>query len=579
MSTGLLDRARARLYEPWPPRRRAPRILETSFSAVGLVLGLWFFSISLTPSLLPREGWVQGIESGVAFMVGYGLGASAYALLRFLSVPAAHGRLRAGLLVASLGLIALQTGFAVWAYVGWQNATRLSFGMEPLSPLVWPAIVVVGAATAALILIVARAVRTLFVSADRLVNRFLPQRLAVASVFVVLTALIWWVASGAFVNAFFTFSNWTFSGQDLQTNPGAERPVDPAKSGSPASAIAWDDLGRQGRSFVSTGPSAADIDEAGPGGAREPIRAYVGLRSADSLQDRADLLLDELLRTDAFDREVLVVATTTGTGYLDPHGVDALEYLFNGDTAIAGAQYSYLPSWISLLADQAEVEETSRVVFRTIHDYWATLPDAARPQLYLYGLSLGTTGVEAILSSVDILNEPIDGALMTGAPFLNEMHYEITRGRDADSTAALPVFNNGRTVRFADEHGLAPGNVADWGSTRLLYLQHGSDPVVWFNQHLAFESPAWLRDGERAPDVSEEMTWYPLVTMWQVLLDMPAAGSVPEGFGHLYTVTANLWAWEAVTDADVPEADLTALAVHLEDRADAMEAALEAAGP
>ncbi|WP_084102799.1 alpha/beta-hydrolase family protein [Demequina sp. NBRC 110051] len=573
--TGVLQRARDRLYEPPPPRRRAPGILEPSFSAVGLVVALWFFSISLTPSLLPREGWVQGIESGVAAIVGYGLGAGAYAIARFLTVPAARGRWRAILLVGALGLIALQSGFAIWAYVGWQNATRLDFGMEPLSPLVWPAIVLVGTATAAILLIVARTVRTLFRKADDLVDRFLPRRLAVASVGIILTALMWWVASGAFVNAFFTFSNWTFSGQDLQTNPDSSRPVDPAKSGSPASAVQWEELGRQGRSFVSTGPTAADIDEAGPGGAIEPIRAYVGLRSAETLQERADLLLEELVRTGAFDREVMVVATTTGTGYLDPHGVDSLEYLFNGDTAIAGAQYSYLPSWISLLADQAEVEETSRVVFRTIHDYWAELPDAARPRLYLNGLSLGTTGVEAVLSSVDILNEPIDGALMTGPPFLNEMHYEITRARDEGSTAALPVLNEGRTVRFADESGIAPGNTAVWGTTRLLYLQHGSDPVVWFNQHLAFEEPAWLRDGERAPDVSDEMAWYPLVTMWQVLLDMPAAGSVPEGFGHLYTPTANLRAWAAVTNAEMADADLSSLATHLEERADAAQAALE----
>ncbi|MFV0286013.1 MAG: alpha/beta-hydrolase family protein, partial [Demequina sp.] len=184
---------------------------------------------------------------------------------------------------------------------------------------------------------------------------------------------------------------------------------------------------------------------------------------------------------------------------------------------------------------------------------------------------------EAVLSSVDILNEPIDGALMTGPPFLNEMHYEITKARDVGSTAALPVHNAGRTVRFADESGIAPGNTAPWGSTRLLYLQHGSDPVVWFNQQLAFESPAWLRDGERAPDVSSTMAWYPLVTMWQVLLDMPAAGSVPEGFGHLYSVTANLTSWNAVTGSPLDEAEADAMAQVLEDRADAAEAALEAA--
>ncbi|MDE0573488.1 alpha/beta-hydrolase family protein [Demequina sp. B12] len=567
MSTGPMRRAMTRLTQPHTARPKAPGITQLSFSGVGLVVGLYFFSISLTPSLLPREGWIQGLNSGVTFTVGYAIGVALYAVARFLTVPAARGWVRALLLIVSLGAIALQTGFAVWAYVGWQNDTRASFGLDPLSPWVWPVIVIVATLVAAALLIVGRSIRTLFRWADNIVDRFLPRRLAVAVVAVVLGSLLWWVASGAFVNAFFTVSNWAFSGRDLDTNPGASQPLDTLKSGSPESLMAWEDLGRQGRSFVSTGPTADDIDAAMGGGAREPIRAYVGLRSADTLEERADLLLDELIRADAFDREVLVVATTTGTGYLDPHGVDSLEYLWNGDTAIAGAQYSYLPSWISLLADQEEVEETSRVMFRTIHDYWSTLPDADRPRLYLYGLSLGTTGIEAVLSSIEILNEPIDGALMTGPPFLNEVHFELTRDRDPDSPAALPVFNNGRTVRFANEEGLAPGNGPVWGDTKVVYLQHGSDPVVWFNQHLALAEPAWLAEGERAPDVSPTMEWYPLVTMWQVLLDMPSSGGVPEGYGHLYTATANLHSWAEVTDSPLTDTEREALAAHLEERA------------
>src|SRR5699024_10034448 len=81
-----------------------------------------------------------------------------------------------------------------------------------------------------------------------------------------------------------------------------------------------------------------------------------------------------------------------------------------------------------------------------------------------------------------------------------------------------------RLVRFtAQQYGLDKGG-GNWGPTRLVYLQHGSDPVVWFNQRLAFERPEWLEADQRAPDVTEEMAWYPIVTMWQVLLDLPAAG-------------------------------------------------------
>ncbi|MFW2513726.1 alpha/beta hydrolase [Demequina sp. SO4-13] len=547
-------------------------MLELSFSAVGLVVGLYLFAISLTPSLLPRAGYAQGLNSGVAFMIGYGLGAAAYAVLRFLRVPQAHGRVRAALLAISLLLIAIQASLAIWRYVGWQNQTRLAFGMEPLSPLVWPQIVVVALSVATIVIVVARLLRLLFRKAGNLLDRWLPRPLAVALAAVLLTSLLWWVASGAFVNAFFTTSNWIFSGRDLQDNPGVTQPLEPERSGSPASFIDFDELGRQGRSFVASGPTAAEIDEYSGGGALEPIRTYVGLRAADTIAERAELALAELQRTGAFEREVLVVSTVTGTGYLDPAGVDTLEYLWNGDTAITGVQYSYLPSWISLLADQDVVHETARVVFRTVHDHWSTLPEDDRPRLYLYGLSLGATGVEAVLSSAEILNEPIDGALMVGPPFVNEMHSEITAARDEGTPVWQPVFNDGRTVRFtAEQYGLDKGGQT-WGPTRVVYLQHGSDPVTWFDSRLAVESPEWLEPDERAPDVTGAMAWYPLVTMWQVLLDLPAAGSVPEGYGHLYTHRANLDAWAGITQPEGwSEADAQSLATHLERRAERLD--------
>ena len=122
---------------------------------------------------------------------------------------------------------------------------------------------------------------------------------------------------------------------------------------------------------------------------------YVGLDSEPTLRGRADLLLQELQRTGAFDREVLVVATTTGTGFWIP----PLSMPWNTCTTATPrfrVQYSFLPSWISLLADQDAVKLTSRTVFDTVHDYWSTLPADDRPALYLYGLSLGSFGVECV---------------------------------------------------------------------------------------------------------------------------------------------------------------------------------------
>src|SRR5690554_1781562 len=154
MSSRLIDRTYDRLSEPASTPRRPPRIFEFTFSAVGLLTGLYFLAISLTPSLLPRAGFMQGLGSGLAFIIGYGLGASLFAVLQFLGVPRARGRVRVVLLVLALAVISLQASLAIWNYVDWQNQTRNAFGIEPLSQQVWLAIAAVAVTTAVVLLVV-----------------------------------------------------------------------------------------------------------------------------------------------------------------------------------------------------------------------------------------------------------------------------------------------------------------------------------------------------------------------------------------------------------------------------------------
>ena len=530
--------------------RRVRRILNLHLSRTGLVVAGFFFAVSLLPSLLPRAPYVQGIASGITLMIGYGLGAGGQAIWDYLEIPKLKGRTRTVVLGIVVVLIAWMTVQAVWKQVGWQNNIRELFGMEPTSPTTWPVILLTTVAVAALILIVSRSLRVLFGKVAGWLGRHMPRRLAWVLGVTGLLLLFWVLLTGVLVQGFFAAANAAFSVRDTDTPPTVSQPVEPERSGSAASLAAWDTLGRQGRIFTGWGPRAEQINTFSGGGAKVPIRAYVGLKSAETLQERADLLLEELKRSGAFDREVLVVATTTGTGFLDPRGVDPVEYMFNGDTAIAGVQYSYLPSWISLLADQQAVRETSRTVFDTVHRYWATLPEESRPKFYLYGLSLGSYGVGSVLNSISIINEPVDGALMSGPPFVNELHKEIIENRDAGTPPWQPTYDEGRTVRFtAQENGFAktPG---PWGPTRLVYLQHNSDPVVFFSPELALEPPDWLEPGQRGPDISPEMGWFPLVTMWQVALDLPGAGNVPWGFGHLYSYRSNLESWVEITQPE-----------------------------
>ena len=531
--------------------RPLPRVWTLEFSWFGLVFALLFFGFSLLPSLLPRTPMFQGVVSGVTVVVGYGVGTGLHWLWRFLQIPPLTGRLGRVVRWVSIGLVAAIVLSSIWDHVGWQNDVRDVFGMDPVSPIRWLPVSLFTILVAAILLILSRSIWKLYGLLSRWLSKWLPERSAIALGIVVLGAFMYLLVSGVLINGFFEGANVVFSTRDTATAAEVIQPESELRSGSEASLAAWDTLGRQGRSFVATGPTIDDLNELHGSGAIEPIRVYAGLKSADSVEGRAQLVLDELVRTNAFDREVLIVATTTGTGFLDEDAVDPLEYIYNGDSAIVGVQYSYLPSWISLLADQEAVKETSQVVFEAIHAYWTDLDEDERPELYLYGLSLGTLGVESILTSVNIINEPIDGAFMAGPPFVNPLHDKFERNRDPGSAQWRPIYQNGRTVQFTSQESGFGIPAGPWGPTRIAYLQHGSDPVVFFNAGLAFSIPDWLfYEDQRPPDVSSEMVWVPVITMWQVAADLPAAGSVPEGFAHLYQMVENADAWIAMTDPD-----------------------------
>ena len=87
---------------------------------------------------------------------------------------------------------------------------------------------------------------------------------------------------------------------------------------------------------------------------------------------------------------------------------------------------------------------------------------------------------------------------------------------------------------------------------------------MFLSPELLLGEPDWLLEGQRGSDLTDDFDWFPFVTMFQVLIDLPAAGSVPEGFGHLYTRQANADAWIAVTKPDGwTETDTRALKEHL----------------
>ncbi len=99
-------------------------------------------------------------------------------------------------------------------------------------------------------------------------------------------------------------------------------------------------------------------------------------------------------------------------------------------------------------------------------------------------------------------------------------------------------------------HGLGLGSDLDgapWGPLRVVYVQDASDPITFLRTDAWWREPEWLQ-GERGPDVSPLLRWYPVVTFVQLAADMGIALAPPIGFGHDFHPHHYIDAWLAVTD-------------------------------
>jgi uncharacterized membrane protein len=342
-----------------------------------------------------------------------------------------------------------------------------------------------------------------------------------------------------------------------KTFDGARPPTSALRSGGPQSMETWSKLGREGQRFVSNGPSAADISAATGRPAIDPIRVYAGLTPDHNLTEGAETVLAELIRTRAFDRKVLVLHTATGAGWVEEWSVAAVEYLTGGDCATATMQYSYLGSPAAFMLDRSSPQQGGKALFDIVHAYWSTLDPAHRPKLYTTGVSLGSYGGQAAFGSIGEMMSRVDGAVWAGTPGSTPTWRELTDSRRQGSPEIAPVIDNGSHVRFApspqflttDRWGSPYGS---WKSPRILYLQHSSDPVVWWSPTLIWQEPDWIR--ERAGvDVNPRISWTPWSTFWQITADMAISVATPGGHGHSYHEEM-VDAWSLVLGADASQA-------------------------
>ncbi|MFR9750778.1 alpha/beta hydrolase [Nocardia sp. 004] len=534
-TAGAMRRLRARAVAVI---RRAEVIIDLNYA--GLVVATVFFALSVTPSLLPRDWLFQGLISGINAALGYGAGCLLEWMFRLwvrphLTVSPPPTWVRYAVKSAILITAVLSAALMLVQSARWQRESAALMGMSGTTTSAYLRVGVLSVAVGIVVVAVYRTVRAIVLSLAHLLNRWVrvPRELAPSMGLLVLVVCTVTIFNGVASRAFFAVANSAFSVRNERSLAEAIQPQRPERSGSPASFAAWETLGYEGRWFVSHGPTVSRIAAVTGRPAKEPIRVYVGLDSVEGEEKPADLAVSELERTGAFDRQVLVVVTTTGTGWVSSMAAGAIEYMYGGDTAIVATQYSYLPSVLSFLADRGKAAAAGKDLFDAVYQHVAVRPPELRPKLLVYGESLGSQGSEAAFDGLAELRAQVDGALWVGPPNSNRLWRQFVSRRDPGSREVQPVYADGLVVRFAANRAELALPSSEWRPPRIVYLQHASDPIVWWSPDLIFSKPDWLSE-PRGSDVSTQMRWWPFVTFWQVSADLTNAVGVTDGHGHRY---------------------------------------------
>jgi uncharacterized membrane protein len=489
--------------------------------------------------------------------IAYGIGAFLGWAYRALQLPVLSSRVRAVSWRALAVVMPLGLLIAGWLGREWQLDQKELLGMPADVPLLWVLAPLLSLVLAALLLALGRGVRWSGVRLYGFLARRLriPTRLA-ATVAVVVTALLtWYVVSGVLVENVLTLADATFAVRNNDNKPGVENPESTYRSGGPRSIVSWDSIGREGRQFIWQGRTADQIAEVtGDQDAVEPIRAFIGLDAADTATERAQLAVEELNQLGGFDRSILAVAATTGSGWIDPKTAAALEFAAHGDVATVTTQYSYLPSWLSFLIDRERAQTNGEELLTAIRVELDKLPASQRPELVVFGESLGAYSTDSAFTSVEDMSTTTDGALLLGPPSFDPTWQRLQENRDSGSPLWQPRYQDGAIARVASTPEQITDSSLAWQTdNRIVYLVNPSDPIV-----------AWTADqGEwldpRGDDVSPQVLGLPLIGFLQTSTDLFAAVNVPTGHGHVYGDTS-LTGWsEVLGPPSLPASEIDAI--------------------
>jgi len=307
-------------------------------------------------------------------------------------------------------------------------------------------------------------------------------------------------------------------------------PTSALVSGGPGSQIGFETLSREGRRFTNMVLTRQEIASVmGEQAVADPIRAFVGLDTAPEVEDRVDMLMDELLRTGAFDRKVLAFASPTGSGYINYVMAEALEYMTLGDCAIATMQYSMLPSSMSLTRTGLAVEQ-NRAFMHAVTGYMRGMDPSKRPRFVLFGESLGAQTLQDVWRHRTV--EAIDRDFVHSSIFLGTPSAtEFAKSWRLDPQRVDP---KGTIIEIDDFGQYADLDEERKAAVRHFLISHFDDPIPKFGTNLLMRQPWWLGPADqRPPRVPKSSKWRPGTSFVLTGVDLINAESVVPGrFGR-----------------------------------------------
>jgi uncharacterized membrane protein len=530
---------------------RRPNLAGLTAAAVG-------YAAALTPSLLPHKLMFLLLLTALGTLSLYAIGTTAsWAACR---IPRLRDVRAPWAVQVAIPALAWLAAFAFTPVaVTWQGEQQSALDM----PAALPSTVTVIALTAvvsAVLLLIARLLRlgtnrlATFIARIRPVAGWISSRqpsrvhraiagirLGVAVLLIIVFVGVLRIGIGLLIGSYDSV-NADASGQSA-TGLGEN-------SGSPQSKAPWDTLGREGRFFVGNTMAPADIEAISGRPAQTPVRLYVGMQQGDTPEARTAIALEELDRVGAWDRTYLTIIGVTGTGWVNPDGINSLETVTGGDSTSVAVQYSAVPSWIGFILDPETTQVQNRDTVNAIVAKWRTMPAGHRPELILFGESLGSFGSQAAWDSSDSpeqVSADVRKIIWIGPPAESNLWSTWQADRTA-GPAWQPVMGDGSIAHvYISPRELEAADGTSGPS--ITFVAHPNDPVVYWSPSILLQKPDWL-DQPLGPGVMPQTRWFPIITYLQVGMDLISGGEPPEvghnyaaGIGPAVALTVNSEGW------------------------------------